>query len=102
MKVPFDEENSEWEQSENEDGVDSRRNIFDDIIIDDKWIDNPDSTLQLTFVYQTYDTYIPVVFVSVFCYFVFKLEYLVLFLFYIFKLFVFLYKLIENSLVAPK
>ena len=36
MKVPFDEENSEWEQSENEDGVDSRRNIFDDIIIDDK------------------------------------------------------------------
>ena len=74
VKVPFDEENSEWEQSENEDGVDSRRNIFDDIIIDDKWIDNPDSTLQLTFVYQTYDTYIPVVFVSVFCYFVFQVR----------------------------
>ena len=35
MKVPFGEENSEWEQSENED-VDSERNIFDDKIIDDK------------------------------------------------------------------
>ena len=74
MNVPFDEENSEWEQSDNEDDVDSERNIFDDIIIDDKWIDNPDSTLQLTFVYQTYDTYIPLVFVSVFCYFVFEVR----------------------------
>ena len=45
MKVPFGEENSEWEQNENEDDVDSERNIFDDKIIDDKWIDNPDSTL---------------------------------------------------------
>ena len=36
MKVPFDEENSEWEQSDNEDDVDSERNIFDDIIIDDE------------------------------------------------------------------
>ena len=63
VNVPFDEENS----------VDSRRNIFDDIIIDDEWIDNPDSTLQLTFVYQTYDTYIQVVFVSVF-YFVFQVR----------------------------
>ena len=35
-KVPFDEENSEWEQSDNEDNVDSERNIFDDIIIDDE------------------------------------------------------------------
>ena len=43
MNVPFDEENSE--QSDNEDGVDSERNIFDDIIIDDEWIDNPDPTL---------------------------------------------------------
>ena len=43
MNVPFDEENSE--QSDNEDDVDSERNIFDDIIIDDEWIDNPDSTL---------------------------------------------------------
>ena len=32
----FDEENSEWEQSDNEDDIDSERNIFDDIIIDDK------------------------------------------------------------------
>ena len=68
----FDEENPEWEQSDNEDDVDSERNIFDDIIIDDEWIDNPDSTLKLTFIYQTYDTCIPVVFVSVFCYFVFQ------------------------------
>ena len=45
VNVPFDEENSEWEQSDNEDDVDSERNIFDDIIIDDQWIDNPDSTL---------------------------------------------------------
>ena len=45
MNVPFDEENSEWEQSDNEDDVDSERNIFDDIIINDEWIDNPDSTL---------------------------------------------------------
>ena len=36
VNVPFDEENSEWEQSDNEDDVDSERNIFDDIIIDDK------------------------------------------------------------------
>ena len=43
--VSFDEENSEWEQSDNEDDVDSERNIFDDIIIDDEWIDNPDPTL---------------------------------------------------------
>ena len=45
LNLPFDEENSEWEQSGNEDDVDSESNIFDDIIIDDKWIDNPDSTL---------------------------------------------------------
>ena len=45
LNLPFDEENSEWEQSRNEDDVDSERNIVDDIIIDDKWIDNPDSTL---------------------------------------------------------
>ena len=45
MKVLFDKENSEWEQSDNEDDLDSERNIFDDIIIDDEWIDNPDSTL---------------------------------------------------------
>ena len=44
VKVPFDEENSEWEQSDNEDDVDFECNIFDDIIIDDEWIDNPDST----------------------------------------------------------
>ena len=43
MNVPFDEENSE--QSDNEDDVDSERNIFDEIIIDDEWIDYPDSTL---------------------------------------------------------
>ena len=72
--VSFDEENSEWEQSDNEDDVDSERNIFDGIIIDDEWTDNPDSTLQLTFAYQTYDTYIPVVFVSVFCCFVFQVR----------------------------
>ena len=45
MNVPFDEENFEWEQSDNEDDVDSERNISDDIIIDDEWIDNLDSTL---------------------------------------------------------
>ena len=45
VNVPFDEENSKWEQSDNENDVDSERNIFDDIIIDDEWIDNPDSTL---------------------------------------------------------
>ena len=36
VNVPFDEKNSEWEQSDNEDDVDSERNIFDDIIIDDE------------------------------------------------------------------
>ena len=36
MNVAFDEENSEWEQTNNEDDVDSERNIFDDIIIDDE------------------------------------------------------------------
>ena len=36
MNVHFDEENSEWEQSGNEDDVDSERNIFDDIIIEDE------------------------------------------------------------------
>ena len=36
MKVPFGEENSEWEQNKNDDDVDSERNIFDDKIIDDK------------------------------------------------------------------
>ena len=36
VNVPFDEENSEWEQSDNEDDVDSERNVFDDIIIDDE------------------------------------------------------------------
>ena len=35
VNVPFDEENSEWEQRDNEDDVDSERNMFDDIIIDD-------------------------------------------------------------------
>ena len=45
INVPFDEENSEWKQSDNEDDVDSEPNIFDDIIINDEWIDNPDSTL---------------------------------------------------------
>ena len=45
VNVPFDEENSEWEQSDNEDDVDSERNIFDDIMIDGEWIDNPGSTL---------------------------------------------------------
>ena len=34
--VPFDKENSEWEQSDNEDDVDSAYNIFDEIIIDDE------------------------------------------------------------------
>ena len=41
-------ENSEWEQIDNEDDVDSESNIFDDIIINDEWlsmINNPDSTL---------------------------------------------------------
>ena len=32
----FDEENSEWEQSDNKYDVDSEHNIFDDIIIDDE------------------------------------------------------------------
>ena len=36
MTVPFGKENSEWEQSDNEDDVDSERNVFDDIIIDDE------------------------------------------------------------------
>ena len=45
VNIPFDEENSEWEQSDNEDDVDSESSILDDIIIDDEWIDNPDSTL---------------------------------------------------------
>ena len=36
VNVSFDEENSEWEQSDNEDDVDSERNVFDDIIIDDE------------------------------------------------------------------
>ena len=36
VNVPFDEENSECEQSDNEEDVDSERNIFDDIIIDDE------------------------------------------------------------------
>ena len=45
LNVPFDEENSEWEQRDNTDDVDSECNIFDDIIIDDEFIDNPDSTL---------------------------------------------------------
>ena len=45
VNVYFDGENSEWEQIDNEDAVDSERIIFDDIIIDDEWIYNPDSTL---------------------------------------------------------
>ena len=36
MNLPFDEENSEWGQSDNEDDVDSELNIFNDIIIDDE------------------------------------------------------------------
>ena len=36
MNVPFDEEKSEWEQSDSKDDVDSERNIFHDIIIDDE------------------------------------------------------------------
>ena len=36
VNVPFDEENSEWEQNDNEDNVYSEPNIFDDIIIDDQ------------------------------------------------------------------
>ena len=43
--LPATIKNSEWEQSDKEDDVDFGRNIFDDIIIDDEWIDNPDSTL---------------------------------------------------------
>ena len=35
-QIPFDEENSTWEQSDNEDDVDSERNIFDEIILDDE------------------------------------------------------------------
>ena len=35
MNVPFDEENSEWEQSDNEDDVDYERSIFDYIIDDE-------------------------------------------------------------------
>ena len=35
-KKIFDEENSEWEQSDNKYDVDSEHNIFDDIIIDDE------------------------------------------------------------------
>ena len=57
VNVPFDEGNSELEQCDNEDDIDSERNIFDDIIINDEWFDNPDSTLSLTFVYQAYDTW---------------------------------------------
>ena len=38
VNVPFDEENSEWEQSDNEDDVDSERNIFDDIMINGELI----------------------------------------------------------------
>ena len=34
--IPFDEENSEQEQSDNEDDVDSECNIFDDIITNDE------------------------------------------------------------------
>ena len=45
MNVPFDEENSKWEQSDNGDDVDFERNMFDDMIIDDELIDIPDSTL---------------------------------------------------------
>ena len=36
VNAPFDEENSEWEQSDNENDVDSECDIFDDIIIDDE------------------------------------------------------------------
>ena len=36
VNVPFDEEKSEWEQSDSKDDVDSERNIFHDIIIDDE------------------------------------------------------------------
>ena len=43
--LPATIKNSEWEQSDKEDDVDFGRNIFDDIIIDDEWTDNPDSTL---------------------------------------------------------
>ena len=36
VNVRFDEENSEWKQSDIKDDVDSERNIFDDIITDDE------------------------------------------------------------------
>ena len=36
VNVPFDEENSEWKQSDNKDDVDSEPNISDDIIINDE------------------------------------------------------------------
>ena len=36
VNIPFDEGNSEWEQGDNEDDVDTERNIFDYIIIDDE------------------------------------------------------------------
>ena len=36
VNVTFDEKIFEWEQSDNGDDVDSERNIFDDIIIDDE------------------------------------------------------------------
>ena len=45
VNVPFDKENPEWGQSDNEDDADSKCDIFDDIIINDEWIDNPGSTL---------------------------------------------------------
>ena len=73
MNGPFDEENSEWEQSDNEDGVDSERKIFDDIIIDDEWIDNPDIITYFCLPNIWY-IYYWVVFVSVFCYFVFQVR----------------------------
>ena len=36
VNIPFDEENSEWKQSNNKDDVDSECNIFDDITIDNE------------------------------------------------------------------
>ena len=36
VNVLFDEENSEWKQSDNKDDVDSEPNISDDIIINDE------------------------------------------------------------------
>ena len=36
MNVIFDEENSEWEQSDNENDIASERNIFHNIIVDDE------------------------------------------------------------------